>query len=126
MVDLRTKRTAKKYSDFKKLINDNDGHLIGVCKLCDRNETKSLEDFSYWRIVNNRFPWDKISKTHHMVLPKRHVTEEKLNNKEKEELLKIKASYIGSRYEFIAEATQKTKSVPAHFHLHLIIAKDNL
>ena len=115
-VDLRTKKTRRKYL---KLISE--GFLVNGCSLC--KETKSIKEFKHWRILNNRFPWDRIAKTHHMIIPKRHTIYEELNEIEKKEFEIIKVGYIEEKYELIAEAMNKKKSIPKHLHIHLIILK---
>lgn len=112
---LRTKKQDKKYETFKSL-----GGLDNGCKLC---KLKSLKTFDHWTIIKNKFPYDRIAAVHHMIVSNRHVTEPKLSRDEIRELLKIKKGYINDRYEFMIEQTQKIKSIPEHFHLHLIIAK---
>ena len=113
----RTKRSDKKY---RKLIAagflQNNG-----CKLCKEVIVKK---FKHWKVIQNRFPWDRIAKVHHMIVPIRHVTFEKLNNAEKKEYQIIKESYLQKNYENISESTNKRKTIPEHFHLHLIVAKD--
>jgi len=116
MGTLRTPETLQKYRDLIAA-----GGLQGDCALCG---APSLKTFTYWRIVANAFPYDKIATKHDMILPIRHTTEEGLTREEDEEFKHIKASYLQPEYEFIIEATNKMKSIPAHFHLHVIIAKD--
>ncbi|MFZ1019906.1 MAG: hypothetical protein WAN61_02865 [Minisyncoccia bacterium] len=114
---LRTKRSDRRY---RKLIAagllENDG-----CKLCQEIVIKK---FKHWKILKTRFPWDRIAKVHHMIVPIRHITFEQLNRAEKKEYEIIKESYIQKNYETIAESTNKTKTIPTHFHLHLIVIKD--
>lgn len=111
----------KKSSDriYRKKIKE--GLLDHGCRLCIK---KALKEYKYWRIVENSFPWDNIAKTHHMVIPKRHITIDKLNREEKKEYEIIKENYIQPNYDTIAESTHKNKSIPAHFHLHLLVEKD--
>lgn len=58
-----------------------------------------------------------------MIVPIRHVGEAGLTEEELEEYKKIKNSYINENYEYVIEATHKMKTVPAHFHEHLIIVR---
>lgn len=95
----------------------------GVCTLCQRTKTKPVKQFRHWKIIDNWFPWDRISKTHHMIIPKRHASYKKLNRQEKQELDKIKLGYVNETYGIMAEATHRIKSIPDHYHLHLIILK---
>lgn len=90
----------------------------GKCPLCADKDV--LQDFKHWKIMKNAFPWDRVIKEHHMVVPKRHATFAMLNDEEKEELGKIKSTYINGLYTIMAEATDQVKSVPGHFHLHLV------
>ncbi|MEK7081170.1 MAG: hypothetical protein AAB902_02170 [Patescibacteria group bacterium] len=113
----RTKKTEQKY---KKFIAE--GFLADECNLC--NKTKLIKEFKHWKIVNNEFPWDRIAKINHMIIPKRHIIYEELNKTEKKEFESIKSAYIEKEYELIAEVTERKKSIPDHFHIHLIILKN--
>jgi hypothetical protein len=117
MGSLRTEEMAKKYMEYKK-----DGHMSRVCNLCEK--APLIKEFNYWKIVENIFPWDNVAKLQHMIVPKRHVIYDKLNDDEKKEFDEIKVSHIEKEYELIAEVTNKKKSIPEHFHIHLIIMKD--
>src|SRR3989344_1004131 len=88
------------------------------CPLCLKTPEQT---FTHWKIVTNDFPYDKIAKTHHMITPLRHVSEQELSDDEKKELQDIKGGYLNTHYEYIIEPTHKKKSIPAHFHLHLIV-----
>lgn len=115
---MRTKKMHEKYKRYQRTHFKD-----GACTLCDKKKAKSLKEFKNWRIVENIFPWDRIAKLQHMILPKRHVVSPKLNKSERDELEKIKMNYINKRYVIIAEATNRAKSIPEHFHLHLIVTK---
>jgi len=112
----RTKKTEEKYKKFMAK-----GFLAKGCNLC--RKVKSIKEFRYWRIVDNEFPWDRIAKINHMIIPKRHIIYEELNKAEKKEFESIKSAYIEEKYELIAEVANKKKSIPDHFHIHLIILK---
>lgn len=58
-----------------------------------------------------------------MIIPKRHVIYYELNRAEKKEFDKIKENYIERKYNLIAEATINKKTIPLHFHIHLILEK---
>ena len=113
---LRTKSGQEEYDAFKKEADFRDG-----CRLC---KADSIEEFEYWRAIKNRFPYDRIAETHNMIIPKRHIDEVGLTDEEKKELVELKRSYIEENYHFILEATTGIKSIPKHFHLHLITVKD--
>lgn len=115
---LRTKKTLTAYLKFIK-----NGFLAEECNLCSKKKAESIKKFKYWRVVNNIFPWDNIAKIHHIIIPKRHVVYTELTREEKKEFDLIKLKYIEPKYDLIAEATQKKKTIPEHLHIHLIILK---
>lgn len=112
---LRTKEQAERYAAHRAVGGNDMG-----CPLC--GET-AIDEFTYWRVIQNNFPYDTIAAVHHMLVPKRHVTERELAPEEQAELFTIKNDHLGA-YDYILEATPARKSLPAHFHLHLIILKD--
>ena len=115
MVIFRTKKTAEKYKKYLKSNKE-----IG-CALCNR---KAIKAFKHWKIIKNDFPYDKIAKEHHMIVPLRHITEDSLSEKELSELQKIKKGFIvKNNYHYIMEGTKHAQTQPEHFHLHLIKLK---
>jgi len=92
-----------------------------ICPLC---YNKPIKIFKYWKILKNDFPYDRIAKVHDLLVPKRHETEDKLTKKELEELKLIKDKYVNDKnkhkYTFIMEVTKLGKTIPSHFHLHLL------
>ncbi|HLP86771.1 MAG TPA: hypothetical protein VK153_02750 [Candidatus Paceibacterota bacterium] len=114
MPGFRTQKNEKKYREHMKNKTDK-------CPLCDR---VGFKKFKYWKIIENKFPYDKIAKEHHMLVPIRHVIEDVLNNKELMEFKKIKNDFIkNSDYDYILETNNSRKTHPFHFHLHLIVVK---
>ncbi len=109
---LRTDEMEDKYRDYRAQMKDV------ACFLCT---AKPLKEFKYWKILLNNFPYDKIAETHHMIMPLRHVIDREITKEEWQELLDIRAGYIEENYDFILDAV--TKSIPLHFHLHLIVPK---
>jgi len=91
----------------------------GPCPLCTDD---SIRDFTHWRILLNDFPYDVIAKTHHMIVPKRHVTEHEITQEEWQEYQEIKKDYL-QLYDVLLESTSRMKSIPEHFHIHLIIER---
>lgn len=121
MNELRSKRTYRKYMKFKA-----GGFLADGCNLCKNKKGELLKNFKYWKILKNIFPYDLIAETHHMLMPKRHVAEKALTKKEKQELFLLKHGYVEINYEFMLEGTHKKKSIPGHFHIHLLKLKKNI
>jgi hypothetical protein len=56
-----------------------------------------------------------------MLIPIRHTAD--INEEEQAEFQEIKKSYINHHYRYIMEATHPTKSIPQHYHLHLVEIK---
>lgn len=119
-INLRKPKTEKKY---EKLEAFRENHKL-KCPLC---KAKNIKKFKYWKIIKNDFPYDRIASRHDMLVPIRHATEEKLNRKEQAEYKKIKETYLEeSSYDYFLEVSQKGKSIPSHFHMHLIVLKKKL
>jgi hypothetical protein len=114
MPSLRTEQMKNTYKEYLRTHPSD-----GSCALCAKEAVKA---FTHWKILENDFPYDLIAKEHFMLVPKRHVLERDLAPDEISELAEIKAGYIDSTYDYIIEATTKNKSIPAHFHIHLIVA----
>lgn len=112
---LRTQEMKKRYQEHRRDDRDN-----GQCALCSK---LPLQDFTHWKLVDNAFPYDVIAQRHHMIIPKRHVTEENLTQAELDEFARIKRELIHPSYDYIIEASTRGKSIPDHHHLHLIVGK---
>ena len=91
-----------------------------MCPLCSG---EALTTFVHWKIMKNAFPYDGIARVHDMLVPLRHITEAELTKEQHQELFDIKHTYLNEKYEYIMEATNSVKSIPGHFHLHLIVTK---
>src|SRR6056297_587011 len=115
--DFRTDTTHEAYQTARAA-----GHLDDGCRLCD---AVTVQAFENWRIVNNRFPYDAVATTHHMLVPTRHVTEDELTTAEVAELLEIKQTAL-SMYDCIIESLPHNKSIPEHHHIHLVVIKDDI
>ena len=117
MGTFRTPKTEQKYAEHKA-----GGGLDGGCRLCKH---PALTLYQYWKITDNNFPYDRVAKKHNMLIPLRHATELDLTEEERNELLAIKHSAaIQENYEFIVEPNWNKKSIPNHFHLHLLVVKE--
>lgn len=112
MLSLRSKETEKKYQEVRAERDPS------FCALC---EATPLEEFTHWKILQNDFPYDEVASTHDMLVSKRHVTEGEITQEEWLEYNKIKHGYVAEKYEIVMEGTQKLKSIPDHFHVHLLV-----
>lgn len=89
-------------------------------ELLSLDQEKAIYTFDHWRIIENRFPYDMIFKTHHMLLPIRIVgTRSELNEAEIRELSLIRDLTIMHDYDLVFENTPKRRSILSHYHLHL-------
>lgn len=111
----RSERMKNLYAKHKET-----GILDRECVLCT---IKSIQEFKFWRIIPNSFPYDLIATEHNMLVPIRHTKEDGLTEDEVKELLEIKANDL-DKYDYLIEAGNNKKSIPAHFHIHLVCAKD--
>ena len=112
-------RTRKTYLRYKK--NRENGLYNKGCRLC---QIKPIKKFKYWNILPNEYPWDFIAKKHDMAVPIRHTTYYALDKKEKLEYeMKVK-TYAEKNYEMLIEASTKNKSIPGHYHVHLVSLQD--
>lgn len=118
MATLRTEETQEEYEKYKAA-----GGLDGSCTLCG---AEPVETFQYWKIVNNKFPYDCIAGVHRMAVLKRHATEDEMTSEELKELKELKKRHINDHYEFMFESTPKTMTIPGHYHLQLMVVKENI
>lgn len=116
----RTWRSKKSQEDYKAFRTNL--FMSGECPLCS---VKIKQEFKHWIIVKNKFPYDAVARTHDLIVSKRHVGWNKLSKLELAELKKLKETYLCQNYSFLLEAFAKDRSVPNHYHLHLINPKLN-
>ena len=112
---LRTEKTAQEYEDFQKSHPKRDG-----CGLC--NDKEIINEYKYWQLMPNRFPYDRYFSKSEMLVSKRHTDETGLTQEEKAELFKLKQELTDS-YDIIFENLPKQKSIPHHIHYHLVEIK---
>lgn len=92
-----------------------------TCYLC---AARPKCEFEKWKVVKNEYPYDRIAETNDILTLKRHTDEYKITRVEQKEFGKIKTYYINSRYDMVLENTKKKKSIPDHYHLHLIVMRE--
>ncbi len=109
---LRTEATADYYEKVQKEQPEGDG-----CRLC--NDPETYQEFKYWRLVPNRFPYDRYFSKSDMLVTKRHVDESELSQEERGELIELKSQVLIDDYDVILENLPKQKSIPHHHHIHL-------
>jgi len=111
---LRTPETESRYGDLKKQSGWNE-----PCPLC---KAESIKVFKLWKLIRNDYPYDKVMRSHDMLVPLRHVPYDGISDDEWEEYEKLKKEVAEVDYQWIMEA-MAGQSLPQHFHLHLVIAK---
>lgn len=115
MPSLRTPKSERTYREHAR-----NRSADAECPLCSE---PTLVEFTHWRILNNKFPYDLIAQTHHMLVTKRHVSDANLSVEERDELLQIKMLPAIQEYHWIIEPTFRNKTIPQHTHLHLVVGK---
>ena len=116
MASFRSPENKKRYDEYSAALPAGP-----ACLLCEK---PSLKEFTHWRIVENIFPYDLVAKVSHMIIPSQHKTESDLTDVEEQEFKDIKINYLQNQYDYILENTHKNKSLPHHFHLHILVGKD--
>ena len=116
VVKLRTPAMSEQYGEWLSQRKPGD-----VCPLCER---EPIKQFNLWKIIPNRFPYDKVAQTHHTLVTLRHVPESQLSDEERAELVEIKRDYASKNYEYFLEAGELTMTLPKHYHIHLVVFKD--
>lgn len=85
-------------------------------------EKDALKVFDYWMIIPNDFPYDAVAEQHDMLFTRRPVVFDwdLLTPQELHELQDLKKSYIADTYDVLYENLPRGRTVPGHFHLHLL------
>lgn len=102
---LRTDETHERYENIPK---------EEKCFMCN---AVPLQDFIYWKIIVNAFPYDAITETHHMLVPKEHVPSVTKENvrKEYDDIIRTL-----SQYDSVLFNNPHAKTHPDHEHYHLL------
>jgi len=111
----RTAHTQNRYQADREQLLQNDS-----CPLCD---TESLVEFTHWRIIANKYPYDAVATVHTMIIPKEHLVESQLSPAAWAELKQLRHEVLNKDYSYVIETPPGSKSIPGHYHLHLIDPK---
>lgn len=110
---LRITKTQKEYMSY--LENGFDGHCIFCAK------DLLIEEYEYWVLLKNKFPYDKCYKNHCLLATKRHISElYELTEEEHKELDKL-FDIIPHNQAILNKRSDR--SIPRHFHWHLVTIK---
>lgn len=114
---LRKDSTQAEYDRFKK---DTGKNL--PCRFCGETNLDEKTPLIHWKILHNRFPYDKITTSHDMLIPKRHFEKEnEMTNEEREELIKIKTNILPKEdlYDSVLENMSGSRTMD-HYNIHLL------
>lgn len=87
-------------------------------------EEVRLQEWQHWALIPNKFPYSLAFKTHHMLIPKRQVTEADLSDEERLELREILAE-VADAYDCHMTNFRNNQSIKDHYHIHLLAYKDD-
>ena len=87
-------------------------------------EAPSLQDFTFWRVIDNTYPHDIIATTHHMLVPKRKFAEEDDMTESEAEELSIIKSQLAYKYDSIQMNFPRNRTIPDWLHYHLYIYRE--
>lgn len=113
-VSLRTKKDELYYAKAKKAGKSLKPLL----------EEERLREWNFWALIKNEFPYSAAFKIHHLLIPKRVVSGKDLTEDELNELMKI-LDELSSEYDCHLVNYAKKQSIKHHFHVHMLIYKDN-
>jgi len=86
---------------------------------------KIVADYTYWRLIENNYPYDEVASVHHMLVPKQHVSfKDGVSEEAKKELVLINDGFETSgEYDCIMQNFSVGQSQPQHLHYHLLTWK---
>ncbi len=101
-----------------------DAHMSGT-EIIPDDPDELIKDFVHWKIIKNKFPYDAIFSTHHMIVSKRIFSStEEATAEETAEYLEIKQQLNNEGfYDLLLENFHKNQSKPKHCHIHLLVWK---
>jgi len=109
--------SARKPESEKKYQEEKSKQPAGFCFICEKELLK--EEFNYWVILKNRFPYDNLTEIHDLLCVKRHISsEEELTFEETKELYEIKKGL--KKYSSVIFNLPQNQSLKGHLHFHLI------
>jgi len=118
---LRSPKTEAHYLEQRKLRAENSE----LYPPFSPTEKDAIEVFDHWMIIPNDFPYDAVSIQHDMLFTRRPAVFDwdLLNQEELKELSLLKKTHIAESYDVFYENLPKGRTVPGHFHIHLLKLK---
>lgn len=109
-------RTAKGNTRYFRCLKSGkvESAFFGTCK-----RTRS---FKHWFITWNEYPYDRIARTHDLLVSKRKfASSEGMTKAERDELEKIKKIFTRTQeYDSVMENIPHQRTIRDWYHLHLI------
>lgn len=94
---------------------------LAAGKMFDSTRATHLEEWTYWMLVENEYPYDLIASKHHLLVPYRPVkSRDELLYMEESELRNILRA-VTPNYDAYLENFPRHQSVQSHFHIHLLV-----
>lgn len=84
----------------------------------------ALERWDDWILIENRFPYDLVFKTHHILVPTRDFKNRSDMMLTERRSLEDLLNYLQHGYDIMFENTHKSRSIKDLFHIHLACWKD--
>lgn len=118
MQNPRTEVSQAAYNEFKELHSSNPELLSSF----NFAHEIPVREFTHWLIIENRFPYDRMARTNHILVAKRlfaHLHE--ATSEEHTEYKKILQQLAEEGlYDALIENFPKVKSVKKNAHVHLV------
>lgn len=114
-MSMRTPETEQKYREARAA-----GTLIGLENEPDAPGTPL---FTYWRVVENKFPHDRHHTKHLLVILKRKCRFDELSLAELQELWHSVIFWADDKFDYIKFNFASVRTVPNIPHLHLLTLK---
>lgn len=83
----------------------------------------ALERWDDWILVENRFPYDLVFTTHHLLVPTRDFADRDGMMKSEQQSLSEILNYLQHQYDIVFENTPRQRSVKSLYHIHLAVWK---
>lgn len=89
-------------------------------------DEEPIHDWQYWKLVENRYPHDKLVEVHHMAVLKREADVYMLDSAELQELWYEVLPWADKHYDFAKLNFASMRSINAIPHIHLCVYKESL
>lgn len=112
-------RTAESQARYEQTLALNQGK--------DLREEEVVHEFEDFLVVVNRFPHDRIAAVHHLLVPKRTVSDiQHLTSEEELELKYEIEDWCRDKYDCVKRNYPSTISVKHLLHWHLYVYKEEI